>query len=298
MKHFFLCVCMVMLFGQAFAQSKDFSVAEFNLTTVYSRITRFEPEEENVKNNQIFMRMLDSVLKIPESFEYPFSNLNIGKVTSPDQTFRFFTWFLIHTNGTYETFGLLQRYFKESNTVEVYPLIDKSSSMKNAIMANCTPKNWYGSIYYDIRMEKYDGITTYFLLGWTPNTTYTQKKVIETFRFDRKNNPTFGYQMVELKGKGFKKRVIFEYSSKQTMMLRYEKRKKMYVLDHIAAAEPRYEGIYEYYGPDFSIDGYKFRQGKLRYVEDIDLHSPRQKASDYVPEKLKNRKKKEVGTGI
>ena len=63
-------------------------------------------------------------------------------------------------------------------------------------------------------------------------------------------------------------------------------------------AEPRYEGIYEYYGPDFSIDGYKFRQGKLRYVSDIDLHSPRQKASDYIPEKIKQRRKKEVGTGI
>lgn len=274
------------------------SIAEFNLNTIYTKITRFATEEENLKNNKIFTEMLDSVLKIPESFSYPFSSLNMGKVTAPDQTFRIFTWFMVHTNGTYETFGFLQRYFKNSNTVEVYYLEDKATTMKDPFMTNCTPKNWYGATYYDIRMDKYDGITTYYLLGWRPNDIYTQKKVIETFRFDKKDKPTFGYQTVELKGKGFKKRIIFEYSSKQTMMLRYEKKKKMYVLDHLAAAEPRYEGIYEYYGPDFSIDGYKFRQGKLHYVSDIDLHSPRTKASDYIPEKIKQKRKKEVNSGL
>ena len=71
----------------------------------------------------------------------------------------------------------------------------------------------------------------------------------------------------------------------------------MIVLDHIAASDPRYEGIYEFYGPDFSIDGYKFKQGKLRYSSDIDLHSPRQKFSEYVPEKLK-RKKKRAESGL
>ncbi|MBQ3677422.1 MAG: hypothetical protein II926_08690 [Bacteroidales bacterium] len=299
MKKFLICILLGFIcVSEIVAQNKDFSIAEFNLVTIYSRISRFESEEDNIKNNKIFSEMLDSVLRIPETFNYPFNDLKIGKVTAPDQTFRIFTWFMVHTNGTYEVFGYFQRYFKATNTVEVYPLIDKSATMKDPLMANCTPQNWYGATYYDIRMDKYDGITTYYLLGWVPNTTYTQKKVIETFRFDKKDKPSFGYQTVELKGKGFKKRVIFEYSAKQTMMLRYEKRKKMYVLDHLAAAEPRYEGIYEYYGPDFSIDGYKFRQGKLRYVSDIDLHSPRQKASDYIPEKIKQRRKKEVGTGI
>ncbi|MCQ2958658.1 MAG: hypothetical protein MJ198_00520 [Bacteroidales bacterium] len=298
MKKIFTAIFCVLCFSNTFAQQKDFSVAEYNLVSVFSKMTRFASEEDNVKNNEIFTEMLDSILRIPESFNYAFNDLNMGKVTAPDGAFRIFTWFIVHTNGTYETRGFLQRYYKATNTVEVYFLEDKANSMKDPSMANCTPQYWYGATYYDIRMDKYDGIETYYLLGWRPNDIYTQKKVIETFRFDKKDKPTFGYQTVESKGKGFKKRIIFEYSSKQSMMLRYEKKKKMYVLDHIAAAEPRYEGIYEYYGPDFSIDGYKFRQGKLHYVADIDYHSPRQKFSDYVPEKIKQKRKKEVESGL
>ncbi len=280
------------------SQGKDFSKDEYNLIAIYSNISRFASEEDNIKNNKIFITIMDSVLRIPESFHYAFNDLKIGKVTAPDQTFRIFTWFIVHTNGTYETFGMLQQYFKETNTVELYHLQDCAPSMKDPTMTNCTPKFWYGATYYDIREFKYDDITTYVLLGWRPNTIYTQKKVIETFRFDKKGKPAFGHQIIELKGKGYKKRIVYEYSSKQTMMLRYEKKKKMYVLDHIAAADSRYEGIYEYYGPDFSIDGYKFKQGKLHYFADIDLHSPRQKFSDYIPEKLKRKKKKEAESGL
>ncbi|MBR6265950.1 MAG: hypothetical protein IKR66_05090 [Bacteroidales bacterium] len=297
MRRFLLSFLVVVTSLNCFSQSKDFSMAEYNLIALYSKISRFASEEDNVENNKIFMQMLDSVLKIPESFHYSFNDLKMGKVTAPDETFKIFTWFMVHVDGTYETFGLLQRYDKSTNKVKVYKLVDCASSMKDPMMANCTDKYWYGATYYEIRQEKYDGVSTYILLGWRPNTIYTQKKVIETFRFDKKDKPTFGYQIIELKGKGFKKRVVYEYSAKQTMMLRYEKKKKMIVLDHIAASDPRYEGIYEFYGPDFSIDGYKFKQGKLRYSSDIDLHSPRQKFSEYVPEKLK-RKKKRAESGL
>jgi hypothetical protein len=292
MKHFLLSIlCSFCICVSVSAQQKDFSIAEYNLNTIYSKLSRFASEEDNVKNNAIFLQMLDSVLKIPESFHYQFSDLNMGIVTAPDQTFRIFTWFIVHTNGTYETLGILQRYFKANNSVKTYKLQDYASSMKDPMMTTCTPEYWYGATYYAIRQEKYDGVSTYILLGWRPNDIYTQKKVIETFRFDKKDKPSFGYQIIELKGKGYKKRVIFEYSAKQTMTLRYEKKKKMIVLDHIGPSESRYEGIYEYYGPDFSIDGYKFKQGKLHYIADIDLHSSREKLSDYVPEKLKRKKK-------
>lgn len=298
MKKLFGIVFFAIISFGTFAQSKDFSKDEYNLIAIYNKISRFASEDDNIKNNKIFITILDSVLSIPESFHYAFNDLNIGKVTAPDQTFRIFTWFVTHTNGNYETFGILQRYYKETNTVEIYHLQDYASTMRDPMTVTCTPQNWYGATYYDIRAFKYDDVTTYILLGWRPNTIYTQKKVIETFRFDKKNKPSFGYQVVELKGKGYKKRIVFEYSAKQTMMLRYEKKKKMYVLDHIAASDPRYEGIYEFYGPDFSIDAYKFKQGKLHYITDIDLHSPRQKFSDYVPEKLKFKKKKEASSGL
>mgnify|MGYP003556858009 CR=1 FL=1 len=55
----------------------------------------------------------------------------MGKVTAPDETFKIFTWFMVHVDGTYETFGLLQRYDKSTNKVKVYKLVDCASSMKD-----------------------------------------------------------------------------------------------------------------------------------------------------------------------
>lgn len=297
MKRIFLSILVALTFGTA-NYAQNFSIDAYNLNAVFSKISHLASEEENIKNNALFIRKLDSVLRVPESFKYPFLELKMGNVTAPDETFRIFTWHLVHTNGTYETFGILQQYFKETNTVEVYQLVDKATTMRDPSRVTNTPDNWYGAIYYDLRAYKYDDITTYILLGWRPNTIYTQIKVIETFRFDKKGKPSFGYQVVEQKGSGYRKRIIFEYSSKQSMMLRYEKNKKMYVLDHIAASDTRYEGIYEFYGPDFSVDGYKYKQGKFRYISDIDLHSSRQKFSDYIPEKLKQSRKKETSTGL
>ncbi len=297
MRRFLVSILCCLCLSNVFAQNR-FANIENRLIAIYSKISRFASEEENVKNNELFKNLLDSVLKLPESYHYEFNNLKIGKVTAPDQSFRIFTWFIVHTNGTYETQGFLQRQIKSTDKVEVYFLKDNAAKLKDPMMANCTPQSWYGATYYEIRQEKYDNVTTYILLGWRPNTIYTQIKVIETFRFDKKDKPAFGHQIIEFKGKGYKKRIIYEYSSKQTMMLRYEKKKKMIVLDHIAPSDDRYTGIYEFYGPDFSIDGYKFKQGKLRYFPDIDLHSPRQKFSDYIPEKLKKKKTHEEGRSL
>lgn len=297
MKRIFLSILVALIFSFE-SSAQNFSIDAYNLNAVFSKITHLASEEDNIKNNKIFIQMLDSVLHIPESFKYPFLELKMGNLIAPDQTFRIFTWHIVHTNGTYETFGLLQQYFKETNTVEVYQLIDNATTMRDPTRVTNAPDNWYGAVYYDLRAYKYDDVTTYILLGWRPNNIYTQKKVIETFRFDKKGKPSFGYQIIEQKGSGYKKRIIFEYSSKQIMMLRYEKKKKMYVLDHLAPSDPRYEGIFEFYGPDFSVDGYKYKQGKFQYISDIDLHSSREKFSDYIPEKLKRDKKKETSTGL
>ena len=72
-------------------------------------------------------------------------------------------------------------------------------------------------------------------------------------------------------------------------MLRWEKKKKMIVFDHLSPAAIRYNGIYEFYGPDFSVDGYKFKKGKWRYFNDIDVRNPRTSFIQYLPfEYIKN----------
>lgn len=283
MKFFIICSYLFLISTLGYSQElKDFTNAEHALITVYSKITRFAKEEDNIANNNRFIVLLDSILKIPESFNYTFTKLQMGIVEPRDRSFRIFSWNIIHTDGTYENFGFIQKYNK-NGTVKVYFLKDKSKTLKNQMLLVCSPDTWIGATYYSVCQNKYDDETYYTLLGWSPNSTFTQKKIIEVLKFDKTGMPSFGFPIVELKGKGFQRRIIFEYSSKNSMMMRYDKRKKMIVFDHLAPSDFRYNDIYEFYGPDFSIDGYKFKKGKWRYQSDIDIRNPRNGIKDYLP---------------
>lgn len=302
MKYFLLFVFSLFITNNwCFAQEvNQFDTIENKLAIIYKKINRFAEEKENIQNNNTFISLLDSVLRIPESFFYPFSDIECGNITSEDKKFRIITWNMIHTDGTYENFGFMQVYNKDSKKIKLYKFIDKSKTLKNQMQLVCSPKEWIGATYYMVCQKKYQGQVFYTLIGWNPNTIYTQKKIIETLKFDNSNEPVFGFPIVELKGKGYQRRIIFEYSSKNSMMLRYDSRKKMIVFDHLAPSDFRYTDIYEFYGPDFSIDGYKFTKGKWRYQSDIDVRNKRTKFSDYLPRWLVNmfRKKETEENGL
>ena len=271
-----------------FSQTGNFSNEEYKLTALFNEVNRFAEDEQNAKNNNRIIELFDSILKIPSSFHYAFADLPIGNVYAPDKSFRIFTWNVIHSNGKYTNYGFLQKYNKDNNTVKVFQLIDNSRTIKNPQTQELKPAQWMGATYYDIVLVKPNGQNVYTLIGWSPNTTFTQKKIIETLKFVN-DNPIFGVPILELKGKGFQRRLVYEYSSKHTMMLRYEKDKKMIVLDHLAPSDYRYTNIPEFYGPDFSIDGYKFEKGKWRYKADIDLRAPRSGLVDYLPQKMRKK---------
>jgi len=266
----------------------NFADEEYKLTALFNEVNRFAEDEQNAKNNNRIIAMLDSILKIPASFHYAFADVPIGNVYAPDKSFRVFTWNVIHSSGKYTNYGFLQKYNKATNTVKVFQLSDNSRSIKNPQTQELKPAQWVGATYYDIVQVKIKEQSVYTLIGWSPNTTFTQKKIIETLKFVG-DSPIFGVPILELKGKGFQRRLIFEYSSKHTMMLRYEESKKMIVLDHLAPSDYRYTNIPEFYGPDFSIDGYKFEKGKWRYKADINFHAPRSGLVDYLPKKLRNK---------
>ncbi|OQA98291.1 MAG: hypothetical protein BWY22_00920 [Bacteroidetes bacterium ADurb.Bin217] len=275
-------------YSQSLAQpSQQLIDAEGVLVQTYKKISRFASDSSNSAHNSHFITLLDSVLQIPESFLYPFADLQLGNVYAPDKTFRILSWNMIYSNGTYENFGFLQTYNKTTKKVTVYALKDKSKTMKTPMLAVCNPDLWYGASYYMICQKKYKGQILYTLIGWNPHSTFTQKKIIETLKFDKSGKPVFGFPTIELKGKGFQRRIIFEYSSKNTMMLRYDEKKDLIVFDHLAPSDFRYEGVYEFYGPDFSIDAYKFERGKWRYMSDIDIRNPRQGIKDYIPRRIK-----------
>jgi len=264
-----------------FAQKVDFSKEEQVLTNIFTKISRFETEENNIKNNEKFIALMDSILHIPASFNHNFPDSLFGDVKAPDESFRIITWNMLHVNGTYENFGFIQTNPESKEDFRVERLTDKRIGLKYPQQKVLRVDKWYGANYYQIVEVKKKGRTYYTLIGWNPNNLYTQEKVIDMLFF-KKGNAIFGSPMLEVKGRGSQRRVIFEYSAKNSMMLRWEKKKDMIVFDHLAPSQPRYEGIYEFYGPDFSVDGYRYKKKKWRYQNDIDVRNPRTHWTQYL----------------
>ena len=55
------------------------------------------------------------------------------------------------------------------------------------------------------------------------------------------------------------------------MLLNYESAENRIVFDHLAPPDPNLKGKFELYGPDFSYDGFKFLNGRWKFISDLEL---------------------------
>ena len=101
---------------------------------------------------------------------------------------------------------------------------------------------------------------------------FTSKRVIDVLYFDEQGNPQFGAPIFD-NGKRKFSRIIFEYSAKVSMVMRYVPESDMIIFDHLSPSEPRYSNDYRFYGPDFSYDGFKFEKGRWLLYSDLDMRN-------------------------
>ena len=250
--------------------------AESNLNRSFILLKNgLDDAQKNEANEKIILEFKKTLL-IPESFEYPFDSLkNMGKLTAPDKSFRIYNWNIQHTNGEFTYYAFIQYKIRKDEFV-ITQLTDVSETIKNPIDVVCTYDKWFGALYYDIIGIKNGKNQYYTLLGWDGNNDFTNKKIIDVIYFSRSGKPKFGKSIFKL-NKRKQKRVIFEYSYRTTMMLRYDKKFKMIVFDHLAPSSSNLQGNYQYYGSDFSYDGLFYKNGRWNFVSKIDLKNPKKK---------------------
>ncbi len=230
-------------------------------------------EDELVRRNTIytFIRTLVSTLKIQHSFDFPFDSVkSVSILKSPDNKFRIFTWHLRTDDGVYRYYGAIQKNNPEK--LELYALFDNSFLMPNPDTV-VNKDSWYGAHYYAlVAPKKGKRNKHYILLGWKGNTATTQKKIIEVLSFDEDGKPVFGSPVFHMKDE-VKNRIVFEYTTQASMLLRYLGKKKWIVYDHLAPPNNSGIGNYEVYGPDLSYDGLKFKRNKWILMEMLDLRN-------------------------
>lgn len=273
----FLLIVLILICGRAFAQHADNGGRTRQLNMYQDSLKHLgytfinNDNDINRKNaNYTFIKTLVSTLQIPNSFAFPFDSVKTISITkSPDNTFRIFSWHVANDDGSYRFYGAIQ--LNTSGALKLYPLGDYSPLIKNPEDSVTDNNKWYGAQYYTIVPVQTAAIPYYVLLGWKGNTVKSTKKVIDILSFQN-GKPVFGLPIFDGNGKK-RKRVVFEYARQTSMLLKYIPSQHLIVFDNLAPPDKKLKDKPETYGPDLTYNGYRLKDGRWEFVDNIDMRN-------------------------
>lgn len=265
--------CLVIASVQCAIAQQSFKADEDTLLRLEKDLYASKNDKVKMEANARLKAAFELILKKENSFNYPFDSLKeIGRIYSPDKSFRIINWDVPKDDGTYDYFGFIQTYDTKRKANHLYPLTDKSADIKNPDNTVGDAAKWFGMLYYKIIPIKVKRKKYYTLLGADGNDRLTRKKIVDVLYFIPDGSPRFGADLFKLE-KRSPKRVIFEFSAQATMSLNYNEDTKQIVFDHLAPSQSKFEGQFQYYGPDFSFDGLELIKGKWVYITDVDARN-------------------------
>jgi hypothetical protein len=261
---------------------KQFKTYEDSLVSLGKKFINEDNDLERKNANYAFIKTLVGALKLPNSFLYPFDSLkSVNIINSPDNRFRIISWPIVNADGSYRFYGTIQ--INTGGSLKMYPLNDYSPLIKNPEDTVANNLTWFGAEYYRI-IPVYSPKLYYVLLGWKGNTVKSNKKVIEVLSF-KDDKPVLGMPIFDGNGKT-RDRVVFEYTRQSSMLLRYVADQNLIVFDHLSPPDPKLKNQHDTYGPDLSYDGYKLKNGRWEYVDDLDMRNvPQNRDADYIDPK-------------
>jgi hypothetical protein len=265
-----LVVSTTALCSQPFVTIKEYETA---IQQSFEKALTAMADSQKINLNKGIEELFASALALPGAFSYPFDSLNrVGRIISRDEKARIFTWDLVRNDGSHQYSGIILYLPKNAAKPFLFPLTDCSGATNDPVMHVLGPETWFGALYYDIIERKWNDHILYTLLGFDPNDIFTSRKIIDCFYMKDDTIAVFGAPVFLLNNK-IQYRVVFEYSAKVSMSMQYNESTKMIVFDHLSPARPSYTGSYQFYGPDFSYDAFKFVDGQWVLFEDVDVRN-------------------------
>ena len=243
------------------------TVAE-KLNTYFNEIDLSENDSITYSINE---KIKQEVLEFAETdsnfYKISIGSSRIGSVISPDSKLKIISWnYKLQDNAFAYEAVIIKNSNKKKPKVKVWSISSKEA-FKPTENKTYNSKNWYGSLYYNIIPWKGD----YILLGYSTYNNISKVKVIDFLSLEKKR-PTFG-QKVFKKGNKTYSRMVFEYSFMANMSLVYNSETKEFVFDHLSPEEPSMKGLYQYYGPDFSVDVMQEKGKYWEYKSDVDVRN-------------------------
>jgi len=253
-------------------EPRDTSLLAFQhrINALMTSIKNSRQDRQTLQLARQVNHLMDSLLANPEAMNYPLDSLTyVGNVASDDGKFRIFTWNIPLEDRTFKYYGKIL-YKPDNKTFRSINLHDESEAIKKPEQQRLTSSQWFGALYYDVISHTSHNKSYYTVLGLNLNDMLTNRKLIDVIWFDEQGQVHFGAPIFRNK-KGRQYRIIFEYSARVVMGLKYDARMQMIIYDHLAPFKPQLEGQYEFYGPDFSYDGFKLEGGVWNFYPDLDV---------------------------
>jgi hypothetical protein len=224
-----------------------------------------------------FSALLEKTLKTPNSLSLSFDSIpHLNVIASKDGILRIFSWGTSKNDDEYVYNAIVQRRMGDTKSPlsDVYILNDVKQDVLKPEKEILHYPNWYGCLYSDIIETQYMGKTYYTLLGLDFNNRLSHKKYIDVLTFNPQGIPSFGAPIF-VEGTSIKCRVIFEYSAKSVMHLKYHSDIGKIVFNWLYPIVPEKQNDKSYYVSDATYDGYAFNSGKWMKEKNILLKKSR-----------------------
>ena len=227
-----------------------------------------------------FASKMKSFLSNEGAFDYNFKHLEtVAILDSPDGKLRIVNWNIEYPDFSYSFAGFVM--YKNKTKVSIYELTDALDPYEVKPKGVISENKWYGALYYKIIPFESGRNTKYLLIGWDGGTTGSNFKILDVLSISKKHI-YFGSPVFYSNGE-ISERIIFEYSDRANMTVRYEEKYGRIVLDHLSPEAPSMEGVYSYYVPDFSYDAYIFNGKYWALKEDvIAVNSPQEGKNEFI----------------
>ncbi|MBQ9469781.1 MAG: hypothetical protein IJU72_02370 [Bacteroidales bacterium] len=259
------------------AQQPSLPEQELRLRTLLDSMAHHPSYSGRDSLNATFLRLFEQAIRQPSAFEHPFDSLtHMGRLRSDDGRVRLFTWNIPQADGSQRFFGFVLHRPSKRGPHTTTALHDRADSIARELQtkAQLTASSWFGALYYQIVTVPHKSRPHYLLLGYRPSGLFVARKVVDPLTFSASGAPVFGLPVFEVDGKQQLQRIVFEFSARASMLLRYEPKQHLLVFDHLSPSAPRLAGNPQFYGPDFSYDGFRLDKATWRYVRDLDMRNP------------------------
>jgi hypothetical protein len=249
------------------ARGKDTSLI---LEKLFSRLVTSTEDTDRLRINDSIKFIIGSYAGSDTVFTHKFANLRfLGQVTSKNSQLKIISWNLLLKDSESRYYCYFIHNSGKKNQVHMLEGKYKEDQVRNDTVYS--EKDWYGALYYDLRLYKKESQPYWILLGIDLGNPSITRKIIDVLTFSPTGEIVFGKKLFT-SGEITKYREVIEYSSEAVISLKFRTYKSI-TFDHVVPVSPASNGKREFYGPDFSYDAYNLEKGIWKFKSDIDARN-------------------------